>query len=72
MLWVVYLLAVIVILILALSCFLKWTKYIPLAVSGIFGLAAAMASFAIIPIFLITLFMQKHLVRGMTLGGVKG
>lgn len=41
MLWVVYLLAVIVILILALSCFLKWTKYIPLAVSGIFGLAAA-------------------------------
>lgn len=37
-----------------------------------FGIAAAMASFAIIPIFLITLFMQKHLVRGMTLGGVKG
>lgn len=37
-----------------------------------FGMAAAMASFAIVPIFIITLVMQKHLVRGMTMGGVKG
>lgn len=37
-----------------------------------FGMAAAMASFAIIPIFVITIFTQKHLVRGMTMGGVKG
>lgn len=37
-----------------------------------FGNAAAMASFAIVPIFIITLFTQKYLVRGLTLGGVKG
>ena len=37
-----------------------------------FGSAAAIASFAIVPIFIITLFTQRYLVRGMTLGGVKG
>lgn len=36
-----------------------------------FGNAAAIASFAIIPTLIITLFLQKHLIRGMALGGVK-
>ncbi len=41
LLWVVYLLAAAVILILALGYWLKWTKYIPLSVSAVYGLAAA-------------------------------
>jgi len=36
------------------------------------GPAFAAATITIIPIFIITLFLQKHLVRGLTLGAVKG
>jgi len=37
-----------------------------------FGAAAASAAIGIIPVFLITLFLQRYLVKGLTLGGVKG
>ena len=37
-----------------------------------FGAAAASATIGIIPVFLITLFLQRYLVKGLTLGGVKG
>ena len=36
------------------------------------GPACASATIIMIPILLITLFLQKHLVRGLTLGAVKG
>lgn len=36
------------------------------------GPACAAATITIIPILLITLFLQRHIVRGLTLGAVKG
>lgn len=41
LLWVIYLLAVIVILMLAAGYFLKWVKYVSLSVSAVYGAAAA-------------------------------
>lgn len=37
-----------------------------------FGEAAAVAAIGIVPIFILTLLMQRYIVRGLTLGGVKG
>lgn len=36
-----------------------------------FGRSSAMASLAIIPIFVVTIVLQRHLIRGMMVGGIK-
>lgn len=36
------------------------------------GAAAAVVALGIIPPFIVTLFMQRYLVTGLALGGVKG
>lgn len=40
--------------------------------SNIYGVAAGMAVFAVVPAFVLTLSLQKYIVRGLTLGAVKG
>jgi multiple sugar transport system permease protein len=37
-----------------------------------YGAASATALIAVIPVFVLALAMQRHLVRGLTLGAVKG
>jgi multiple sugar transport system permease protein len=36
------------------------------------GAASALALIAMLPVFALALFMQRRLVRGLTLGAVKG
>jgi len=40
--------------------------------SIMFGPAAAAAVLGVVPAFILTLFFQRYLVRGLTLGGIKG
>jgi multiple sugar transport system permease protein len=37
-----------------------------------FGQAAAAVVLGVIPAYVLTLFFQRYLVRGLTMGGVKG
>ncbi|MCC6629281.1 MAG: carbohydrate ABC transporter permease [Chloroflexi bacterium] len=40
--------------------------------ASIYGVASALALMAMVPVFILALAMQRHLVRGLTLGAVKG
>jgi ABC-type maltose transport system permease subunit len=40
--------------------------------SSLYGAASALALLAMVPVFILALTMQRHLVRGLTLGAVKG
>jgi multiple sugar transport system permease protein len=40
--------------------------------ASIYGVASALALLAVVPVFILALAMQRHLVRGLTLGAVKG
>ena len=40
--------------------------------NSIYGVASALALIAMVPVFILALLMQRHLVRGLTLGAVKG
>jgi len=39
---------------------------------NLWGPQAALAIMSMVPILAITLFLQRHIVRGLTLGAVKG
>jgi multiple sugar transport system permease protein len=40
--------------------------------SSLYGAASALALLAMVPVFILAVTMQRHLVRGLTLGAVKG
>lgn len=56
--WIIYILAFVVIILVILGFFLKWSKYIPLAVSAVYGAAAAIA-FGIFQFFLPKMMVGK-------------
>lgn len=47
------------------------SKYFTATAGTLYGVQAALGTIAVIPLVLVGLFIQKHLVRGLTLGAVK-
>lgn len=65
--WSIYLLAIVVIVLLILGFCLKWTKYISLIISAVYGLAGAVI-FGLLQFWLPRMFAKKILEAGGSLG----